>query len=125
MERIHETKPATVNSIEITHKIRCLKRTRLKASSAGKGIWTCQIKLAKNISPCRFMLSNQGIWALLDQCEVCDGAEGKMPPLSLKIPQCTSEALEISHCFELHLVAKGTKCETPEMCVPSHSCVFK
>ena len=37
------------NSIQITHKIGCLKMIHWKAFSEGKGIWTFQIELAKNI----------------------------------------------------------------------------
>ena len=55
------------NSIEITHKIGCLKKIHWKAPCEGKGIWTFQIELTKNILPYSFMLSNQEIWAMLEQ----------------------------------------------------------
>lgn len=86
LERIHETIPAMANSIQVTHKIGCLKKIHWKASSEGKGIRTFQIELAKNILPCSFMLSNQEIWALLEQYKVCEDAEVKKQPLSLKRP---------------------------------------
>lgn len=74
------------NSIEITHKIGCLKKIHWKASSEGKGIWTFQIELAKNILPRSFTLSNQEIWALSEQYKVSADAEVKKQPLSLKRP---------------------------------------